>query len=122
MAVARLSKLFIISHKSDTGSVLKKLQKTSIPIEIRPYTEEINLEIPDSGVDTEQTTRVKKALEILASIKEKKLKKAVSRAGKLVVKRNEYEKILRNEKFEEIVDKILEIEREIETLEDKIAD
>lgn len=122
MAVARLSKLFIISHKSDTESVLKKLQKTSISIEIRPYTEEINLEIPDSGVDTEQTTRVKRALEILASVKEEKLKKVVSRAGKLVVKRNEYEKILRNEKFEEIVDDILEIESEIETFEDKIAE
>lgn len=122
MAVAKLSKLFIISHKSDTKSVLKKLQKTPVPIEVRSYTEGIDLKIPDFVVNVEKNTRVKKALEMLDSIKDKKLKKAMSRKGKMVIKENEYEKILRNEKFEDIVDTILEIESEIEALEDKIAD
>jgi len=38
MAVAKLTKLFIISHKSDTEAVLKKLQKSSISIEIAQST------------------------------------------------------------------------------------
>jgi len=122
MAVAKLTKLFIISHKSDTEAVLKKLQKSSISIEIAPYTEEINLEIPDSGISPEYNMRAKRALEVLSSYKEKKLKKVISLAGKLVVRRSEYEKILRSEDFEEIVNNILEIENEIKAIDEKIAD
>lgn len=122
MAVAKLSKLFIISHKSDTESVLKKLQKTSIPTEIKPHMEEIDLEIPDSGIDREHNARVEKALEVLASVKKKEVRKAISRAGKLAIRRNEYDRILKSENFEEIVDTILDIENEIEILDEKISD
>ncbi len=122
MAVAKLSKLFIISHKSDTEAVLKKLQKTPISIEVKPYTREISLEIPDSGTSQEYHTRVKKVMDILVSCKDRKLKKALSRAGKLVIRRNEYEKILRSEDFDKLVCNILKIESEIETVDEKIAD
>jgi len=63
-----------------------------------------------------------RALEVLSSYKEKKLKKVISLAGKLVVRRSEYEKILRSEDFEEIVNNILEIENEIKAIDEKIAD
>jgi V/A-type H+-transporting ATPase subunit I len=125
MAVAKLSKLFIISHKSDTELVLKKLKKASIPIEVRPYTgtDGINLQTADFETSSaERNTRVKKALEILNQVREEKLAKAASRAGKMVVKRSEYEKILRSENFEDIIDTIFKVETEIKTLEDKIAE
>jgi V/A-type H+-transporting ATPase subunit I len=121
MTVAKLSKLFIISHKSSTEAILKKLQKNSISVEVKPYTDKVNLEIPSSGATLEYNTRVKEALGILNDSKDKRLKKIASRAGKLVIRRNEYEKTLENKNFKEIVDNILEIETEIETLDEKIA-
>ncbi len=125
MGVAKLSKLFIISHKSDTKFVLKKLQKAPIPIEIIPYTEteKIDLKVDDFETDSaEKNVKVKKALEILESVKDKKPGKAASRAGKMLIKRSEYEKILRSENFEDIVDTVLKIENEIKNIKDKIAD
>jgi len=122
MTVAKLSKLFIISHKSDTEAILKKLQKNPISVEVEPYTDKVNLEIPLSGASLEYNTRVKEALDILNDSKDERLKKIASRAGKLVVRRNEYEKTLENKNFKEIVDNILEIEVETEALDEKIAD
>ena len=125
MAVARLSKLFIISHKSETEQILKKLQKASIPIEIRPYVEsdEIDLEVAGFKTgSTEKNTRVKKALEIINQTRKEKLGKAATRAGKIVVKKSEYEKILKSENFEDIIETIFKIETEIKNLDDKITD
>jgi V/A-type H+/Na+-transporting ATPase subunit I len=124
MAVAKLSKLFIISHKSDTKAVLKKLQKTSISVEVSPYTGEINLDIPESGVSREHNIEVKSALEILGSYKgggKEEIKKTLTRAGKMVIKRSEYEDILKDGNFEGIINNILEIGDEIGTLSEKIA-
>jgi len=122
MTVAKLSKLFIISHKSDTEVILKKLQKNPISVEVEPYTDKVNLEIPSSGASLEYNTRVKEALGILNDSKDERLRKIASRAGKLVIGRNEYEKTLENKNFKEIVDNILEIESEMETLDEKITD
>jgi len=69
MSVAKLSKLFIISHKTDTEAVLKKLQKTPLAIEVRPYTHKIEVEIPVSETGPEYTTRVKKAMGVLNNLK-----------------------------------------------------
>ncbi len=122
MAVAKLSKLFIISHKSDTETVLKKLQKTPITVEVKPYTDKIDLEIPPIDTSPGYITRVKRALDILNESKEEKLKKIASRAGKLVIRRSEYDKILESANFKEIVDNILDIEDEMESLDVKITD
>ncbi|MFZ3386241.1 MAG: hypothetical protein WA120_03610, partial [Candidatus Hydromicrobium sp.] len=122
MAVAKLSKLFIISHKSDTETVLKKLQKIPITVEVKPHTDKIDLEIPVSDTSPEYITRVKRALDILNDSKDEKLKKIVSRTGKLVIKRSEYEKILESTNLEGIVDNILDIEDEMENLDAEITD
>jgi len=122
MAVAKLSKLFIISHKSDTETVLKKLQKTPITVEVKPHTDKIDLEIPPIDTSPEYITRVKRALDILNDSKDEKLKKIASRAGKLVIRRSEYDKILESANFKEIVDNILDIEDEMEILDAKITD
>ena len=42
MAVARLIKLFIASHRSDTEAFLKRIQRTSA-VEVRPYSEKIRI-------------------------------------------------------------------------------
>jgi len=122
MAVAKLSKLFIISHKSDTEEVLKKLQKIPITVEVKSHTDKIDLEIPVSDTSPEYITRVKRALDILNDSKGEKLKKIASRAGKLVIKRSEYDKIPESANFKEIVDNILGIEDEMESLGAKITD
>jgi len=122
MAVAKLIKLFIISHKSDTEAVLKKLQKTPLTIEVQPYTEKVELDIPISDTAPVYNTKVKRALDILNYSKSEKLKKIASKVGKLVVRRSEYDKILENINFEQIVDSVLDIKNEIESLDSKIAD
>ncbi|MFZ3085084.1 MAG: V-type ATPase 116kDa subunit family protein [Candidatus Hydromicrobium sp.] len=122
MAVAKLSKLFIISHKSDTETVLKKLQKIPITVEVKPHTDKIDLEIPVSDTSPEYITRVKRALDILNDSKDEKLKKIASRTGKLVIRRSEYEKILESTNFEGIVDNILNIEDEMESLDAEVTD
>jgi V/A-type H+-transporting ATPase subunit I len=122
MAVAKLSKLFIISHKSDTETVLKKLQKIPITVEVKPHTDKIDLEIPVSDTSPEYITRVKRALDILNDSKDEKLKKIASRTGKLVIRRSEYEKILESTNFEGIVDNILDIEDEMESLDAEVTD
>ncbi|MEA2015998.1 MAG: V-type ATP synthase subunit I [Actinomycetota bacterium] len=124
MSVAKVSKLFIISHKSDTEAVLKKLRKIPAPVEINPYKGEIGLEIDDSGINREHNIKVRRALDILSSNREeeeKKVKKALSRAGKLAVKRSEYEEVLKDMNFDGIVESVLETEDEIEELREKIA-
>ncbi len=122
MSVAKLSKLFIISHKTDTEAVLKKLQKTPLAIEVKPYTHKIELEVPVSETGPEYNIRVKKAMDVLNNFKNEKLKKIASRMGKLVIGRSEYDRILGSKNFEEIVDDILNAENEIGSLDIKIAD
>ncbi|MBC8389538.1 MAG: V-type ATP synthase subunit I [Actinobacteria bacterium] len=122
MAVAKLNKLFIISHKSDTETVLKKLQKIPITVEVKPHTDKIDLEIPVSDTSPEYITRVKRALDILNDSKDEKLKKITSRTGKLVIRRSEYEKILESTNFKEIVDNILDIEDEMDRLDAEVTD
>ncbi len=124
MSVAKVSKLFIISHKSDTESVLKKLRKIPIPVEFAPYKGKAGIEVGDSGISREHNIEVKRALDILFSTKmeeERKIKKALSRKGKLVVKRRDYENILKGNDFEGIINNVFEINDEIIDLEEKIA-
>ncbi|MDD5622006.1 MAG: V-type ATPase 116kDa subunit family protein [Actinomycetota bacterium] len=122
MAVARLNKLFIVTHKSDTEAVLKKLQKTQIAIELKPYTGKIDLDIPPSDMISEHDTGVRGALDILNDSEDKKLKKIASRAGKIIIGKTEYERILESENFEEIANNILSIQEEIENLDTRITD
>jgi V/A-type H+-transporting ATPase subunit I len=122
MAVAKLAKLFIISHKSDTEAVLKKLQRIPNTIEVQPYTEKIELEVPVSDTVPLYDTKVKRALDILDDTKSEKLKKVASKAGKLVVRRGEYERIINNVDFKEIIDGIINVKSEIESLDSRAAD
>ena len=122
MAVAKLNKLFIVTHKSDTEALLKKLQKSQIAVELKPYTEKLDLEIPPSDTTPEYNRRVKEALDILDDPAEKKLKKFVSKAGKIIVRKAEYESILESKNFEDIVEIILHFREEMENLDTKIKD
>jgi len=119
MAVAKLSKLFIASHKTDTEAFLKKLQKTSA-VEIKPYSDK--LESSTLPIDTSRENKVKarKALDILNEYKDKELKKIAAKAGKLVIKRAEYEKILESSDLEEAADEIIDLHNEAAGLEHRI--
>ena len=121
MAVAKLSKLFIASHKSDVGAFLKKLQRTSA-VEIKPYSEK--LESSTLPIDTSRgnKTNVGKALDILNEYKDKELKKIAAKAGKLVIKRSEYENILEIDNLEEIAGEIIDLDSETSSLEHRISE
>jgi len=122
MAVARLTKLFIASHKSDTEAFLKRLQKTSAA-EVKPYSEKVEADIIPVETSRENQMKVGKALDILSSYREdKELKKAVSRSGKIAVKRSEYEKILQRDDLEKTADDIVDLDSEAAGLEQKIAE
>ena len=119
MAVAKLKKLLIITHKSDENKLLKKLQKAAVA-EIKPYKEKIDSSILHLGPSSEYTSNIKKVLEIFDNYRENK--KIASKAGKLVLKKNEYERILRNNNFEQIINDVLKIEDEINIVSSKISE
>jgi len=121
MAVAKLSKLLIVTHKSDEESVLKKLQSTSL-VEIKPLADKIEKPLLTPIKVSDDDIKVKKALKILESYKSKEMLRVAAKAGKLVIKKNEYEEILASQQFEEIVDNILDIENEIIISESKVSE
>lgn len=121
MAVAKLSKLFIASHRTETESFLKKLQRTSA-VEIKPYSEKIESSTLPIDTSQENNIKVKKALNILDDYKDKELKKIAAKVGKLVIKRSEYEKIMRDTGLEEIADEIIDLDTEVRSLEQRIAE
>ena len=121
MAVARLIKLFIASHKSDAEAFLKKLQRTSA-VEVRPYSEKIassTLPIDTAG---ENQSKVRKALDILNSYKDRELKKLAAKAGKMVIKRSEYENILKDHDLDEAADSIIDLDSEAANLAHRIEE
>ena len=121
MAVAKLSKLFIASHRTETESFLKRLQRTSA-VEIKPYSEKIESSMLPIDTSQGNNLKVKKALNVLDGYKDKELKKIAAKAGKLVVKRSEYEKIIRDTGLEEIADEIIDLDNEARSLEQRIAE
>jgi V/A-type H+-transporting ATPase subunit I len=121
MAVAKLSKLFIVSHKSDTEAFLKKLQRTSV-VEVNPYSEKIESTSLSMDTGREDNIKVGKALDVLDSYKDKELKKMAAKAGKLVMKRREYEEILERDDLDEIADEIIDLDSEVTSLEQRIIE
>ncbi len=121
MAVAKLFKLFIASHKSDTEDFLKKLQRTSA-VEVKPYSEKLQSSTLPIDTGRENKIKVRKALDVLNEYKDKQLRKIAAKAGKLVIKRSEYEKILKSDNLEEITDEIISLDNEAASLEHKISE
>jgi len=113
MAVAELKKLLIVTHKVDEENILKKLKSTSA-VEVNPYTDKINTSVQTSIRSSSDyvVANVKKALDVVNKYREAG-RKVASRAGKLLVKKDEYDSILKNNDFEDIIQNILEIEDEI---------
>ena len=123
MAVARLVKLLIASHKSEESKVLKALQKKAVA-EIKPYNpQESNLSQPESAMENfRNVENVKKSLEVLNNHKDKIAKKIAAKAGKIMVKREDYEQISKRPDLEEIIEEILDYENELKTSDAKIAE
>ena len=121
MAVARLIKLFIAAHKSDAETFLKRLQKTSA-VEVKPYSEKVESSIMPIETSGDNQSKVKKALDILNLYKDKELKKLAVKAGKLVIKRTEYERIIQKNNLEEIAGSIIDFDNEANNLAQRIAD
>lgn len=121
MAVAKLSKLFIASHKSEAEAFLKKLQRISA-VEIKPYSEKLETSTLPIDTSRENKINVRKALDILNEYKDKELKKIAAKAGKLVIKRSEYENILEIDNLEEIADEIIDLDSETSSLEHRISE
>ncbi len=121
MAVAKLSKLFIASHRAETEAFLKRLQRTSA-VEVKPYVEKIESSTLPIDTSRENNIKVKKALNILNDYKDTELKKIAAKAGKLVIKRGEYEKIIQDTGLEEIASEIIDLDNEARSLDHRISE
>lgn len=121
MAVAKLSKLFIASHMAETEAFLKRLQRTSA-VEVKPYAEKLESSTLPIDTSRENNIKVKKALNILDGYKDTELKKIAARAGKLVIKRSEYEKIIQDTGLEEIASEIIDLDNEAGSLDHRISE
>ena len=121
MAVAKLSKLFIASHMAETEAFLKRLQRTSA-VEVKPYAEKIESSTLPIDTSQENNIKVKKALNILDGYKDIELKKIAAKAGKLVIKRSEYEKIIQDTGLEEIASEIIDLDNEAGSLDHRILE
>jgi len=121
MAVAKLSKLFIASHMAETEAFLKRLQRTSA-VEVKPYAEKIESSTLPIDTSQENNIKVKKALNILDGYKDTELKKIAAKAGKLVIKRSEYEKIIQDTGLEEIASEIIDLDNEAGSLDHRILE
>jgi len=121
MAVAKLFKLFIASHRAETEAFLKRLQRTSA-VEVKPYAEKIESSTLPIDTSRENNIKVKKALNILDGYKDTELKKIAAKAGKLVIKRSEYEKIIQDTGLEEIASEIIDLDNEAGSLDHRILE
>jgi len=117
MGVARLKKLLIVSHKSEQEAVLNKLQDASL-VELKPYTEKIEPVQTYASASEEYTANVKRVLDVFKKYKQKK--KPGENAGKLVLKRKEYEKILSSYNFEQLLQDIRGTEEELTIIDSEI--
>ena len=122
MAVAKLIKLLIVSHKSEETKVLEALQKKAIA-EIKPY---IYKKEPQKSFSVAGASKIsentRKALDILDNYKNITAKKAASKAGRFVIKKPEYEKIISREDFEDITREIFDYDEEIKLNDNLISD
>jgi V/A-type H+-transporting ATPase subunit I len=128
MAVARLEKYLIVTHKSEEARVLRFLQKKEL-IELKPYfktdknTDESvpnfqkqDFTVPDINI------KAKRAFDILAEYEKKISKKMAAKAGKIVVSNHEYESIASFTDNKEIIDEIISIDKQISSNNAKIAE
>ncbi|MBN2072598.1 MAG: hypothetical protein JW770_01460, partial [Actinobacteria bacterium] len=121
MAVAKLSKLFIVTHNSETGTLLKKIQRYA-QVEIRPYSGKIGEEIPAVDVSADNNLKVKKALDIINDFKDREMKKLASRAGRIIVSRDRYDKIPEKRELEDIAENIIDMGKEVQNIDARMAD
>lgn len=126
MAVAKLIKLLIVSHKSEETKVLKALQKKAFA-EIKPYINEKDTQknISDSEIFKmffKISENTKKALNILDNYKDKIAKKISSKAGKFVIKKSEYKQIINRKDFEDLTREIFKYEEEIKENDNVISE
>ncbi|OQA21018.1 MAG: V-type ATP synthase subunit I [Actinobacteria bacterium ADurb.Bin346] len=123
MAVAKLAKLLIVTHKSDENGLLKALQKKAIA-EIIPYisTEKKKSSINNGVNNSKSVSDIKKAIDILDNYKDKTFKKIAARAGKYIVKKSEYSNIIKRKDFDTIMKEVVGYDEEIRNNEAKIIE
>ena len=118
MGVARLKKLLIVSHKSEQEAVLNKLQDASL-VELKPYSEKLEQVETYAGASDQNISEVKKVLDLFGKYKEKK--KPGEKAGKLVLNRKEYERMLSDNNFEQILKDVDSTEEELNIIASEIT-
>ncbi len=117
MGVARLNKLLIVTHKSEEEAVLNKLKDASL-VELRPYTQKMEPQQTQASVNEEHSSKAKTGLASLEKYKEKK--KPGEKAGKLVLARDQYDKMLASYNFEQVLQDIRSTQEEINILDSEI--
>ncbi|MEO0288959.1 MAG: V-type ATP synthase subunit I [candidate division WOR-3 bacterium] len=118
MAVAKLKKLLLITHKDCEKDVLEKL-KSNLFVEVRPFKRYAE---KDLSAKVKKYNEDVKILETSLDIinKYRGIFKYIVKQGKIVVKRSEYIQISKNDKILEIAKDIVDTDAKIEEINSKI--
>jgi vacuolar-type H+-ATPase subunit I/STV1 len=118
MAVAKLKKLLLVTHKDCEKDILEKL-KSNFSVEVRPFNKYFD---KDLGVKVKKYNEDVKILETSLDVinKYRGIFKYIVKQGKIVVKRSEYIQISRNGNILNVAKDIVDTDSKIEELNSKI--
>ena len=118
MAVAKLKKLLLVTHKDSEKEVLERL-KTKFFVEIRPFTLNIETDIDTKAKKYNENVKIlENSLDVMN--KYKGIFKYIAKQGKVVVKRSEYLQISKNDKILDVAKDIVDTDKKIEEINSKI--
>ncbi|MDI6701131.1 MAG: V-type ATPase 116kDa subunit family protein [bacterium] len=118
MAVAKLKKILLVTHKDSEKEILERL-KTKFFVEIRPFTLNVENDVDIKAKKFNENVKIlENSLEVIN--KYKGIFKYLAKQGKVVVKRSEYLQISKNEKILDIAKDIVDTDKKIEEINSKI--
>lgn len=118
MAVAKLKKLLLVTHKDCEKDILEKI-KTNLFVEVRPFTLKIENDLNSKVKKYNDKIKIlENSLEVIN--KYKGIFKYLTKQGKVVVKRSEYIQISKNDNIINFATDIVETDLKIEEINLKI--
>jgi len=123
MAIAQMEKVIIVSHRSETSSVLEALQNDGICQVLNAEQAAISKDSPDLIVQTEKPknveqklSRVEKSIRFLGNYSPPSNGLASILSPKTVIEKNTYDKVVTDKQMLKVIEQAEEIETHIEEL------
>ncbi len=123
MAVAQMEKVIIVSHRSETFSVLEALQNDGICQVLNAEQAAISKDSPDLIVETEkpknieqELSRIEKSIRFLGNYSPPSNDLASIFSPKTVIEKNTYDKVVTDKQMLKVIEQAEEIETYIEEL------